>query len=238
MSVWSVAGRGAACWLVWALSLVSAGCQGAATPEPPPPAPPKPSKSAPKSCPDRGAAPRHDAPENVYAAYAEAINQGRWCDAIAVFDAKSKPRAAVVNFRNLALLAGGTSPKQREYAVALKQFCMRHELDCALDGWLPSYLALLAKVGSAPGQQLLDPPPPQLVMVTRHAEAAPDGTYLELMEALQAVQPDGMARLDPKLFSIEHLGDTATGMAQRVGSLPFQLTFRRTAEGWKLTMGK
>lgn len=208
------------------LLLAAASCQRPAPPAPEPAAP-KPLPAA-RTCPTAADA-RYPAPENVYAAYAEAINQSRWCDAVASFEDASKPRVTVANFKSFALLAGTPNPKQHEYAAALKQLCQRHRLDCKEDGWLARFV---------PATKSPDKGQPQLAAITKLAQEAPAATYLEVMDAMQSVQADALAHLDPKLFSIENRGDTATGMGRRAGGVPIPLTFVRTAQGWKLSMPK
>ena len=208
-------------WFGLALASVSA-CQRAPSPEPAPARAERPLRTCAAS-----SEARHEAPENAYAAYAEAINQARWCQAILVFDDASKPRVSVANFKSLALLAGTPNPKQRDYAAALKQFCARHRLECADDVWLARYVPAASSGEKAQAA---------LASLTKLAETDPSTTYLELMEALQSVQPAGMAHLDPALLSIDNRGETATGLARRAGSKPNPVSFVRTQLGWKLTM--
>jgi hypothetical protein len=213
---------GVSAWLLW-----SSACQREA-PAPPQAEPARVERPT-RTCDVNRPLTHHDGPENAYAAYAEAVNQARWCDAIGAMEAASKPRVVVGNFKGLAQLAGTANPKQREYAAALKQLCQRHHLDCASDAWLMRFVA--ASQTENKGQSYL-------AAVTKLAESAPDTTYLEIMDALQSVEADKMARLDPAVFSVENRGDTAIGYAKRAGTHPHQVSFVRTPQGWMIAMPK
>ena len=219
------------CFGVSALLFWSAACQREAPAPPkaePAPAPARAERPT-RNCDGAGRATRHDSPENAYAAYAEAVNQARWCDAVTAFEQASKPRVVVGNFKGLAQLAGTANPKQREYAAALKQLCQRHNLDCGNDAWLLRFMA--ASQSSDKGQSYL-------ADFTKLAERAPDTTYLEIMDALQSVEAEKMARLDPAIFSVENRGETAIGYAKRAGTHPHQVSFVRTPQGWMIAMPK
>jgi len=76
------------------------GCQRSPAAEPAPASASAPKPRAPvAACQAPASEVHYDAPQTAYAAYAEAVNQARWCDAIAVFEPASKPRIAVANSR-------------------------------------------------------------------------------------------------------------------------------------------
>jgi len=217
-------GAGAALLIAVQLLWV-AGCQRASTTESAP-APPKKAASV-TTCRRPVSEAHYDTPQAVYSAYAAAINQTRWCDAIATFEDASTSRIVVVNFKGLALLAGASNPKQPQYAAALKQFCRGHGLDCADASWLATFVPTAMSRGKVDAQ---------LAAVRRHAQEAPFATYVEIMEAMQSVDASAMARLDTTLAAVEERGETATGMAQRAGGKSTKIDFIRTERGWKLSM--
>ena len=131
--------------------------------------------------------------------------------------------------RGLAQLAATANPKQREYAAALKQFCQRHNLGCGDEAWLHRFAAA-ARSG--------DKDQSHLASVSKLAETAPDTTYVEIMDTLQSVEAEKMARLDPAVFSVENQGETAIGYAKRAGTHPHQVSFVRSANGWMIAMPK
>lgn len=206
--------------------LALAACQ-----QPPAAAPtpaPTPRAAAPaRTCPTLAAVPKQTSPETAYSAYADAINSAHWCDAIASFEDTSRPRVAVANFKGLAMLAGASNPKQREYAAAFKQLCQRRALDCADERWVRDFVPAAMQRANVQ---------PQLAAVTKLAQADPAGLYLEVMESLQSVDAAAMAQLDPRLTNLEYRGGPVVGMAQQPGKKPEQITLVPTPAGWKLLM--
>jgi hypothetical protein len=210
-----------------ALQLLFAGCHRP-TPTQSEPAPAPPRKAAPvATCQRPVSDAQFDAPEAVYSAYATAINETRWCDAIATFEDAATARLAVANFKNLALLAGSANPKQSQYAAALTQFCRAHDLECADASWLARFV---------PTAMLRSKADLHLASVRKRAQEAPFATYVEIMEVQQLVDASSLARLDTALANVDKRGDTATGMAQRAGGKSIQIHFIRTERGWKLSM--
>jgi hypothetical protein len=162
----------------------------------------------------------------VYAAYAEAINEARWCDAIHVYAPAQRAEVVIANFKGLAMLAGADNPKRAAHQTRFAQFCKRQKLGCGT----PQSAAELA-------QHILLRLPLDADLAEVHALAAraAEQAYVDLMSSQAEVDASALSKFQLPLSELRVDGDRATGKALQASGSESTLSFVRTPQGWLLS---
>lgn len=186
--------------------------------------PPGASKAKRGNC-DPGLFPGFSAPQIAYAAYAEAVNGGRWCEAINTFAQTERGDVVVAAFQGLALSAGADNPKRADYQRSWEQFCLRQKLRCGSAESATSLAqALLARL----------PADAELAEIRELAGTLPEDTYVELMASMAAADPAALSKLEVPLRELQVDGLRATGRAPQSDGRMRPLPFVKTPAGWLL----
>jgi hypothetical protein len=164
-------------------------------------------------------------PQQAYAAYAEAINASRWCQAINTFAPEVRAEVALANFKTLALAAGADNPKRPAYQQRFEQFCRQHQLRCGT----PESTAALAQ-----GIMLRLPLDSELSDLRALSAEQPEEVYVQLMRSMTAADASAMSKFDVPLIELQIDGERATGKAPQTNGGVSTLPFTKTPSGWML----
>jgi hypothetical protein len=164
-------------------------------------------------------------PQQAYAAYAEAINAGNWCDAIHAFAPAQRAEVAIANFKVLAMLAGADNPKRPAHEARFAAFCRHHRLDC---GSAESATQLAQHI------MLRLPLDAELAAVQALAARSAEDTYVELMRGQAEADAAALSKFEVPLREIHVDGQRATGSAAQASGSVSTLPFVRTQAGWQL----
>jgi hypothetical protein len=162
----------------------------------------------------------------AYAAYAEAINDARWCDAIHTFAPAQRAEVVMANFKGLAMLAGADNPKRVAHQTRFARFCKRHELGCGT----PQSAAELAQ-----HIMLRLPLDAILADVQALASRAGEQAYVDLMSGQAEVDAGALSKFQLPLRELRVDGDRATGKALQASGSESTFSFVRTPQGWLLS---
>jgi len=169
----------------------------------------------------------YDSPESTFRHYAEAVNQGNWCEAAAAFEASARVDLVVANFKAMTLLAGAANPRREAYQRSLIDFCSRHVLPCAEPKWAEQAAAdLMTRTELAP----------KLEMFLELVRANPAQYYKELMTLMSAVDSGVLAKFDPVLSDVRTDDKKASGSAKQADGRVSLFNFINVGSGWMLTV--
>jgi hypothetical protein len=165
-------------------------------------------------------------PSAAYTRYAESMNAGRWCDAIATFAPAQRMSLVAATFKGLALMAGLETPNRRRFQRSLEGFCRKHGLQCS------SSVRAAALSAAVLNKQPIDA---ELAALTQAIQQVPERAYVELMMHVAEINGSAMLTYPLALNDLVVTGDTAKAVALAGDGRRIPVPFLKTGSGWMLT---
>jgi hypothetical protein len=164
-------------------------------------------------------------PELAFSQYVTAMNKGDWCKVINTFARTARSDVALGAFKTLAVLASAQHENRPAYLQEFQNLARKHGLEYQdQHKFIALTVDLMNKRSSSP----------TLDDASRAVDKAPEGFYVEILQALKRADPKGKTTYDESLADLTMNGDTATGKTKQNGGRVVALHFVKTESGWLL----